>query len=471
VRRPADRVASTHTTSLRDDRTRREIERIASLLSDLSAEMAQAPADAVDGEIEKWLGKISLALNLDRSAIYERDAAGRPVRTSHTWLRANFPPFPKNYDAEKLFKKTTDWVMAGNQFVFARPSEIPFEVGDARPFIERYGPKASAVIPMRAGGRVIGAASFGRFRSPREWSPQLLDHLALVVRLFGSAIERKQAEALWRAAREELALAQRRSMMGELVASLTHELNQPLGAILSNLGGLARLMAHENPNLALAANAINNAVEDAKRAGEIVRRFRAMFKGDGSGKASIDMGSLVTEVVRLVGSETAMRGIIIATRLSPSLPTILGDRILLQQCILNLLLNAFDAVANVARDQRKVTIEVARNERRWVMVAVCDAGPGIDPSVAGRLFEPFVTTKTSGMGLGLLVTRSIVEEHGGKISAQPRKEGGTIFTFTLPIAENSGAKSSARAAGKQPREERKKSSRTPVVEKPNFDAN
>jgi signal transduction histidine kinase len=377
-------------------------------------------------------------------------------------LRPNFPPFPKNYDAEKLFKKTTDWVMAGNQFVFARPSEIPFEVGDAKPFIERYGPKASAVIPMRAGGRVIGAASFGRFRSPREWSPQLLVHLTLVVRLFGSAIERKQAEALWRAAREELALAQRRSMMGELVASLTHELNQPLGAILSNLGGLARLVAREHGDPALAAIAINNAVEDAKRAGEIVRRFRAMFKGTGSGKASIDMGSLVTEVVRLVGSETALRGVNIATNVSPSLPTIFGDRILLQQCILNLLLNAFDAVANVARDQRRVTIEVARNEPRWVAVSVRDGGAGIDPSIAGRLFEPFVTTKTSGMGLGLLVTRSIVEGHGGKILANPNQEGGgTTFTFTLPIAEKSSAKSSARAAGKEPAAERKKSSKTP----------
>ena len=120
---------------------------------------------ASTGEIESWLGKICQALDLDRSAVYERDAPGEPVRTTHTWRRANFPPFPRNYDPGKLIQKTTNWVMAGNQLTFSRPSNIPAELEDARRFVERYGPKASAVIPMWAGGKVIGAASFGKFRS------------------------------------------------------------------------------------------------------------------------------------------------------------------------------------------------------------------------------------------------------------------------------------------------------------------
>ena len=130
-----------------------------------------------------------------------------------------------------------------------------------------------------------------------------------MARIFGAAIERKQAEEAARLVREELALAQRRSMMGELVASLTHELNQPLGAVLSNLGGLARLVSQGNPDPALASRAVNNAIEDAKRAGEIVRRVRAMFKGNGTKKTSIDIGALVSEVVALLGSEAALRKI------------------------------------------------------------------------------------------------------------------------------------------------------------------
>jgi two-component system, LuxR family, sensor kinase FixL len=270
----------------------------------------------------------------------------------------------------------------------------------------------------------------------------------LVVRLFGAAIERKQAEVAMRAARDELALAQRRSMMGELVASLTHEVNQPLAAILGNLGGLSRLIAQGNPDPALAARAISNATEDAKRAGEIVRRFRAMFRGDGSRKASIDIGALVSEVVRLIESEAALRKVRIQIRKPPSAIPVFGDRILIQQCILNLLMNAFDAVAKVESEQPKVTIEIAPEKQGWVPVSVHDLGPGIHPSIAGRLFEPFVTTKPNGMGLGLLVTRSIVEDHGGKIMARPNPAGGSIFTFTLPAAKKNALTSARRVSKK-----------------------
>jgi signal transduction histidine kinase len=417
-------------------------------MGELSAAMAQTPAEAVDDEIERWLGRICLTLDLDRSGIYERDAPGWLVRTSHTWVRPNIPPFPKKYDPQKLLQKTTRLVLSGQRIVFSHPDQIPFDLGDAKRFVSRYGPKASAVFPIWAGGRVIGGASFGRFRSPRDWSPQLLEHLALVVRIFGAAIERKQAEEAARLVREELALAQRRSMMGELVASLTHELNQPLGAVLSNLGGLARLVSQGNPDPALASRAVNNAIEDAKRAGEIVRRVRAMFKGNGTKKAPIDIAALVSEVVGLLASEAALRKIKIEIQAPRSPLTVFGDRILLQQCVLNLLMNAFDALAEVPNDRRKVTIDIVREKLEWIAVSVRDAGQGIHPSVGGRLFEPFVTTKTNGMGLGLLVTRSIVEDHGGKVSVKPNPERGTTFTFTLPVADRKRPAGSPRPSKK-----------------------
>jgi signal transduction histidine kinase len=430
------------------DRARSEAERFESLVGELSAAMAQTPAEAVDNEIEKWLAKICLALDLDRSGIYERDAPNWLVRTSHTWVRPSIPPFPKKYDPQKLLQNTTRLVLSGKRIVFSHPDEIPFDLGDAKRFVSRYGPKASAVFPMWAGGRVIGAASFGRFRSPRDWSPQLLEHLALVVRVFGAAIERKQAEQAVRLVREELALAQRRSMMGELVASLTHELNQPLGAVLSNLSGLARLVSEGNPNPALAARAVNNAIEDAKRAGEIVRRVRAMFKGNGTKKATIDVGALVSEVVGLLGSEAALRKILVEIRTPRSPLAVFGDRILLQQCVLNLLMNAFDALAKAENGKRKVMIEVAPEKSGWVAVNVHDDGPGIDPAVAGRLFEPFVTSKIDGMGLGLLVTRSIVEDHGGRVFANLDAKGGTTFTFTLPVLTEKRSSTSSRSVRK-----------------------
>jgi len=411
-------------------------------MAELSAAMARVPADAVDREIESWLGKICRALDLDRSGIYERDSQDAPVRTTHTWVRPNFPSFPRRYDPEKLLQKATKWVMDGNQYTWAHPDEIPDEVADLRPLVQRYGPKASAVFPIWAGGQVIGAASFGKFRSAREWSPELVDYLALAVRLFGSAIERKQSEMAIREARTELRVASRRNTMSELVASLSHEINQPLGAILSNLDGLARLLTQGNPQPEMALEAVNNAIEDTKRTAEIVRRIRFMFKRHAEHKAAIGIAALIGEVVKLTAGESAVRKISVQIQVSPSARRVIGDRIQLQQCVLNLLMNAFDAITEAKGEQRGVTIKVAPEKSGWVGISVSDNGTGIEPGTANRLFEPFFTTKSEGMGLGLLVTRTIVEGHGGRIWATPNPEGGATFTFTLPVAEKKRANTS-----------------------------
>jgi signal transduction histidine kinase len=434
----------TRAQTLRGMRPQREIERFELLVDELSAAMTRTPADAVDREIETWLGKICEDLGLDRSAIYERDSSLDPVRTTHTWKRPNIPPFPRDYDPEKYLKTSTDWVMAGNRIVFSSPSGIPAELADARRFVERYGPKASAVIPMWAGNRVIGAASFGKFRAAREWPPKLLEQLTLAVRLFGGAIERKQAEAERRATLAQLRVASRRNVMSELVASLSHEINQPLGAILSNLGGIARLLSRNNPEPATALAAVNNAIEDTKRAAEIVRRIRFMFKAHPEHKTAVDIGELAREVVRLITSEATFREVQVLLEVSPAVKSVIGDRIQLQQCLLNLLMNGFDAITESKSDQREITIKIAPEKPGWAGISVSDTGGGIEPSVANRLFEPFVTTKDNGMGLGLLVTRSIVENHGGKIWATPNPDRGTTFTFTLPLVQRKQASASKR---------------------------
>jgi signal transduction histidine kinase len=442
-RRSTRRILTSKRASAgRADRSIREIEQFESLISELSAAMARVPADAVDSEIDAWLGKICLALDLDRSAVYQRTTVDGPVYISHTWTRpnSNIPSISRSVDVGRYFKKTTEWVLAGNPFVYAHRSEIPADFLVPDRVSERYSPKALAAMPMWAGERVIGAASFGRFRSPREWSPRLLERLTLAVRIFGSAVERKRAAAESQASRAELALAQRRSMMGEMVASLAHELNQPLGAILNNLGGLGRLLAQGNREPALAARAISNAIEDTKRAGEIVRRVRAMFSGAGTNKVAVDLAALVNEVVTLIGSESALRKITLEIESAASPLEVLGDRVLLQQCVLNLVVNAFDALMDTAEHERRVTVAIAPEKPGWIALSVGDNGTGIDPSVAGRVFEPFVTTKSGGMGLGLLVTQSIVEDHGGKIWLMPNAERGTTFTFTLPLVEKTGAR-------------------------------
>ena len=414
---------------------RREIDRFESLVSELSAAMTRASAHEVDREIEVWLGKISQALGLDRAGIYERDSLSDPVRTTHTWKRPDIPPLPWDFDPQKFLKTTTDWVLAGNQLVFSSPTGIPAELADARQFVARYGLKASAILPMWAGNQVIGAAGFDKFRAAREWPSKLLDQLTFAVRLFGSAIERKQSEIALQAARSELRIASRRNMMSQIVASLVHEINQPLGAILSNLGGVTRLLSQKNPEPAMALAAVSDAIEDTKRTAEIIRRVRFMFKGHAERKIVIGIGELITEVMKLIASEAALRKILMRAEISPSVRRVVGDRVQLQQCVLNLLLNAFDAIREANSDRREVAITVSPEKTGWVRISVSDNGAGIAPSIANRLFEPFVTTKSEGMGLGLLLTRSIVEHHGGRIWAAPNPERGTTFAFTLPIAQ------------------------------------
>ena len=198
-----------------------------------------------------------------------------------------------------------------------------------------------------------GPRAFGKFRSTREWAPELLDQLALAVRLFGSAIERKQSEMAIRAVRTELRVASRRNVMSELVASLSHEINQPLGAILSNLGGVARLLNQGNPQPAMALEAVNSAIDDTKRTAEIVRRIRSMFKNQVEHKTAIGIGALIGEVVKLTAGEAAVRKISVQIEVTPSGQRVIGDTIQLQQCVLNLVMNAFDAIADANTDSTR----------------------------------------------------------------------------------------------------------------------
>jgi two-component system sensor kinase FixL len=169
-----------------------------------------------------------------------------------------------------------------------------------------------------------------------------------------------------------------------------------------------------------------------------------MFKRHEEHKTAIGVGALIDDVVKLVAGEAAVRKISVQIGVSPSVQRVTGDNIQLQQCLLNLLINAFDAITDAKSDQRGVTIKAAPEKTGWVAVCVSDSGAGIDPAIANRLFEPFVTTKREGMGLGLLVTRSIVESHGGRIWATPNPDRGTSFTFTLPVAERKRGSTSRR---------------------------
>jgi signal transduction histidine kinase len=245
--------------------------------------------------------------------------------------------------------------------------------------------------------------------------------------------QRHRAEDDARRSRDELAHFLRVSTVGELTTSLAHELNQPLAAILANAQAARRILgsgrdAGELPEI------LGDIIEEDKRAGEVIGRLRDLLRKGEPVKAPLDLSGLAADVVRLVGSDAILRDVSIGLDLSPKRATVIGDRVQIQQVLLNLLLNAMDAMADCPASRRQVMVSTSVTDAGIVQVAVSDLGKGLGDCGTDRIFEPFYTTKPSGMGMGLSIARSIVVSHGGRLWARNNPGSGATFVFALPLA-------------------------------------
>ncbi len=261
-----------------------------------------------------------------------------------------------------------------------------------------------------------------------------------VVRMAGSENDitaRKQAEQELAQQRNELAHLSRVTMLGELSGSLAHELNQPLTAILSNAQAAQRFLARDDADLNEVRAILADIVAEDKRAGEIIHRLRLLLKKGEVQRQSLDLNEVVLEVLKLVRSDLVNHGISAQTQLAPALPAIKGDRVQLQQVLLNAVMNACQAMARVAPADRTLVVRTVASDGDGVQVEIADRGCGIPPENLERVFEPFFTTRTEGLGLGLAVCRTIIDAHGGKIWATNNAERGATFYFKLPTAPES----------------------------------
>ena len=234
-----------------------------------------------------------------------------------------------------------------------------------------------------------------------------------------------------RKARAELAHVNRALTVAELTASIAHELNQPLAAVVANANACERWLAARPPDEAEAHAALRRIIRDANRAAEVIAHVRALLAGHEPDKSAMQPGEAITEAIALVDGDARQKQISLSTHIADDLPLIYADRVRIQQVLLNLLVNAMDALASTPQPR---TLNVsARREGRQLSVRVSDSGPGIEAHNLARLFEPFFTTKAQGMGMGLAICRSIIEEHGGRIGALNNADGrGATFEFTLP---------------------------------------
>jgi PAS domain S-box-containing protein len=318
--------------------------------------------------------------------------------------------------------------------------------GALQPYEKEYFRSDGSRVPV-----LVGAAIFEE--SQNEGVSFVLD-----------LSERKRAEEALRRSQAHLAEAQaelahvtRVTALGELTASIAHEINQPLAAVVTNANASLRWLSGDSPNLAEAREAIRRITRDGKRAGDVISRMRSLFKKADTAKERLDINGVIEEAVVLAQSEVQRNRVSLQTQLGHDLPLIMGDRIQLQQVILNLLINAVEAMSAAGDGPRQLWVssqkvnetpgesgkdrfgEKAMHEAEWthILIAVRDSGPGLDPNNLGRLFDAFYTTKPQGLGMGLAISRSIVEAHGGRLSATADPSGGAVFQFTLPIHNES----------------------------------
>jgi PAS domain S-box-containing protein len=243
--------------------------------------------------------------------------------------------------------------------------------------------------------------------------------------------ERKRAQEALDRAQADLAHVNRVSTLGELTASISHEVNQPIAGVVTNADAALRFLAASPPDLEEVREALDAIGKDGKRAGEILGRIRALVRKAPAQKEQFDINQAILEVIALTRTEVQRSGVTLQTQLHPALPPVLGDRIQLQQVVLNFILNAIEAMSGVDKYSRNVVVSTAKDSD-GIIVAVRDTGVGIDADNADRLFQPFYTTKASGMGMGLSICRSIVEAHGGRVRATRNADAGATFEFTLP---------------------------------------
>jgi PAS domain S-box-containing protein len=263
------------------------------------------------------------------------------------------------------------------------------------------------------------------------------DETGRVVAWYGTNTDiedRTQALARLQEMQSDFAHINRVSMMGELAASLSHEILHPIATARNNARAGMRFLELNPPNLGEAREAFGCVVRDADRAREIVGRMRDHVKKAPPRKERFDLNAAINEVLVLAQSVTQRNGVSVQTRLADGLLPVLGDRIQLQQVLLNLILNAAEAMGSVEEGARELAISTEQDQA-GALVAVRDSGPGIDPAHFDRVFDAFYTTKSSGTGMGLSICRSIIDAHGGKLWAEANEPRGAVFQFTLPAAQ------------------------------------
>jgi signal transduction histidine kinase len=409
--------------------------RFETLLSEQTATFSSLSATDLDREIRRALRRISDFFKADWGSLAEFSHDGRTARITHSWEAEGAAPLPSTVALADI-PWVTGRLQRGETVRFSRIEELP-EEGTAldRRTYSSLGIKSHVEIPLRTAGALLGALRFSILGTERVWPDELVQRLQLLGEVFANILARRKSEIEAQQLRDDLSHVARVSTMGELAAALAHELNQPLTAILSNAQTAQDVLEANPVNLEEVREILADIVEDDARAGEVIHRLRSLLRKDALEYTSLDVNEMVGEVARLVSGNAALHSASVRLELAERLPPARGDRVQLQQVILNLILNGLDAVRESRTGDRVLVLQTARDGPAAVRISVRDSGPGIAEADSEHIFQAFYTTKTGGLGMGLAISRSIVEAHGGRLTAGNNQEGGATFSFTVPVAD------------------------------------
>jgi C4-dicarboxylate-specific signal transduction histidine kinase len=409
--------------------------RFETLLSEQVTTFSRVSGADVDREIERALRRMADFLSVDWGNLTEYSDGGRMARATHWWVAEGVGRQPAAIGFDEI-----PWVVSrlrrGELVRFSRVEELPeSEAAVDRRTYRRLGIKSQVAVPLTVEGAVVGALAFSTIGTERVWRDEFVQRLPLLGEVLASTLSRRRAEMEGQRLRQDLAHVGRVSTMGQLTASLAHELNQPLTAILSNAQAAQRILDSDTADLVEIREILKDIVQDDKRAGEVIQRLRGFLKKSSLQLSTLDIGELVSQVARLVNSDAIIRNVAIRLELAGDLPPVCGDRVQLQQVVLNLLMNGLDAMGESGVGERTIVLRTSRAGAAGVVVVVEDSGVGIEGADLDQVFHAFYTTKPDGLGMGLAIARSIVEAHGGQLEAKNNPQGGATFSFTLPAIE------------------------------------
>jgi signal transduction histidine kinase len=407
------------------------------LVLDLVSTLVSVPAETLDGCIRDGLRRLAEQARVERSSLARFSDDGRSLTVTHS---SGVPAIATPFRID--LRWYLEQVRQGHCMRMNRlPRDLPSEASAEREVFRRIGVRAHVAIPLFSAGRLWGIIGLDALRQARRWAAADMGRFRVIGEIMMAAVRRRELEEAARRQRGELIHVARLATLSDLTVALTHELNQPLTAIRANAQATRRLVAR-GVRAEDLDDALRDIVDDATRAADLIRRLDALLRRRELERSLVDVNQVVRDLHTIARMEAERHGAKLVLRLASDLPRVNGDPVQLQQVLLNLVRNAAEAMASVEPGARDVVVATSATVPRQVTVSVADAGTTIDDAVFNRLFTPFHTTKTDGLGMGLTISRSIVEAHGGRLWVERRARTGLVIHFTLP-AETSPATSAA----------------------------